>query len=66
MALLLALFTARFARCSYHVSCVHATLTFSFAKCKRQAKAKGTDRLLTITEGSLQKRREEVRMARAY
>lgn len=66
MALLPALFTACFTPCSYHVSCVHAVLTFSFAKCKRQAKANGTDRLLAITEGSLQKRREEVRMARAY
>jgi len=65
-ALLPALFTARFTRCSYHVSSGHAALTFSFAKCKRQAKAKGMDRLLAIAEGSLQKRREEVRTARAY
>jgi len=42
----------------------YTALTFSFAKCKRQAKAKGTDRFLAITEGNLWKRRE-VRMARA-
>lgn len=65
-ALLPVVFTARYTRCSYHVPGVHAALTFSFAKCKRQMKAKGIDKFLAMAEGSLQKRREEVRVAGVY